>query len=142
MVLDAHEKTLHGTINMTRLYLRNRFHSIGARVAVRRCNRSCIICVRHAAEIPRQLMGDLPAVRVKVARPFYSTGADYAGPFRIKQGRGRPLLKAYIAVFVCMVYKAVHLEVKSDLTTAAFLAALDRFIALMAGQVRHKHIHR
>ena len=32
-------------------------------------------------------------------------------------------------VFICMTFKAVHLEVVSDQTTAAFKAALQRFIA-------------
>lgn len=136
LVLDAHDKTLHGPINMTRVYLRNRFHIIGARVAVRRCTRSCVVCARHAAIAPTQFMGDLPAVILNVARAFQSTGIDYAGPFRLKQGRGKAQAKAYVAVFVCMAYKAVHLELVSDLTTAAFLAALDRFIAVRAGQVQ------
>lgn len=34
-----------------------------------------------------------------------------------------------MAVFVCFATKAVHLEVVSDLTTEAFIAALKRFIA-------------
>ena len=34
-----------------------------------------------------------------------------------------------MAVFVCLVIKAVHLDVVSDLTTEGFLAALKRFIA-------------
>ena len=37
--------------------------------------------------------------------------------------------KTYVAVFVCFAVKAVHLELVSDLTTAAFIAALRRFIA-------------
>ena len=39
------------------------------------------------------------------------------------------LVKAYLALFVCLATKAVHLEIVSDLTTEAFLAALKRFIS-------------
>jgi len=37
--------------------------------------------------------------------------------------------KVYIAVFVCMNVKAVHLELVTDLSTDAFLAAFNRFVA-------------
>ena len=37
--------------------------------------------------------------------------------------------KCYIAIFVCYVTKAVHIEVVKSLTTKAFLAALQWFIA-------------
>ena len=38
-------------------------------------------------------------------------------------------MKIYVAIFVCLIVKAVHLEVVSDLTTDGFLAALKRFTA-------------
>jgi hypothetical protein len=37
--------------------------------------------------------------------------------------------KGYIAIFICFVIKAVHIELVTSLTTDAFLAALRRFIA-------------
>ena len=54
---------------------------------------------------------------------------DYAGPFHLKYGyvRKPTVIKAYL--FVCLTVKAVHLEVVSNLTTEAFIAALCRFIA-------------
>ena len=56
---------------------------------------------------------------------------DYAGPIQIKYGfvRKPTIVKAYICIFVSLSVKAVHLELVSDLTAEAFLAALRRFIA-------------
>ncbi len=58
-------------------------------------------------------------------------GVDYAGPVYIKLGAVRKptIIKAYVAVFVSLSVKAVHLEAVSDLTAEAFLACLRRFIA-------------
>ena len=59
------------------------------------------------------------------------TGIDFTGPFsiRMSKGRGAKSTKGYLAVFVCMAVRAVHLEVVSDLTTDAFLAAFAQFTA-------------
>jgi hypothetical protein len=76
-------------------------------------------------------MADLPSFRVTPARPFVHSGLDFGGPFYIKSSKlkGARAQKAYLCVIVCMATKAVHLELVSDLTTDAFLAALDRFVA-------------
>lgn len=79
----------------------------------------------------QQIMGDLPASRVCPSVPFFNTGIDFAGPISIKLSslRRAPTAKAYLCLFVCLATKAIHLEVVSDLTTRAFMAALKRFFS-------------
>lgn len=76
-------------------------------------------------------MGDLPAYRVQETLPFTFVGVDYAGYFHIKssQRRNAPYVKGYVAVFVCLTTRAVHLELVSDLSTEQFLKAFKRFIS-------------
>ena len=81
--------------------------------------------------LAHQLMGDLPAPRVTPARLFTTTGLDYAGPFpiRMSKGRGSRAFKGYMALFVCFVTRAIHLEPVSDLTSETFIAAYRRFVS-------------
>lgn len=75
-------------------------------------------------------MGQLPSTRVTpVLRPFINSGIDYAGPFHIKtwSRRAAKLYKAYIVLFVCQATSAIHLEIVTDYTAEAFLAAYRRF---------------
>ena len=87
-------------------------------------------CIRLKADTSKQLMGNLPAYRLQPSRPFERVGVDYAGPFLIKRSKGRCNVteKAYISLIICFTTKALHLELVSDLTIDAFVAAL-RFIS-------------
>lgn len=67
--------------------------------------------------------GLLPESRIRDAIAFEVTGIDYAGPLFLKDQ------KAYIYLFTCAVYRAVHLELVTSLSTEGFLEALRRFIA-------------
>ncbi|KAL0839990.1 hypothetical protein ABMA28_015317 [Loxostege sticticalis] len=92
----------------------------------------CLRCFRLKCQPAQTIMGDLPSSRVnKSCRPFVSVGVDFAGHFNMKSSklRNAKILKVYLCIFVCFTTKAVHLEVVSDLTTEAFLAALKRFVA-------------
>ena len=71
------------------------------------------------------MMGQLPPEQVTADMVFSTVGVDYAGPIPIKRGSThRPsIIKAYVAVFVSLTVKAVHLEAVSDLTARHFLPA-------------------
>lgn len=93
--------------------------------------RSCIKCLLFGASPMQQQMAPLPPERLLPGRPFAITGLDFAGPFPIlfSKGRGAKTTKGYVAIFVCFAIKAVHIEVVSDMTTEAFMAAYSRFTA-------------
>lgn len=75
-------------------------------------------------------MADLPIERVIPCPPFQKVGIDYCGPFYVAYPNRRSRsVKCFVAVFICLVVKAVHLELVSDLTTQAFLASLKRFVS-------------
>lgn len=77
-------------------------------------------------------------MRVTPSRPFLHSGVDFAGPFQVlmSKGRGSKTNKAYIAIFVCMVTKSIHLELVGDLTSESFIGAFKRFVA-RRGQCSH-----
>lgn len=76
-------------------------------------------------------MASLPSTRVAPARPFLPTAVDYSGLIKVRstKGRGHHSTNAYVALFVCRVTKAIHLEAISDLTSASFIAAYRRLTA-------------
>lgn len=125
-----HAELLHAGPQLMITTIRQRFWIMGARSVVRRAYHQCIRCFKSKPKLIIQPMAPLPTTRVNKARPFAISGVDYCGPVMIKAHHRRAApTKAFIAVFVCFVTRAVHLELVSDLSTAAFLAALRRFVS-------------
>lgn len=132
LIRHAHEMTCHGGNKVVEGWLRSRFWILSARKTVRVELHKCVRCFRFRAQTQKQLMGDLPAPRVTPSHAFHNeTGMDFAGPITIRVNSLRRVVsvKGYICLFVCLSTKAIHLELVSDLTTKAFLAALKRFFA-------------
>ena len=69
-------------------------------------------------------MGQLAFEEVSPDLPFSKVGMDYTGPFYIKLGcvRRPTIVKVYACLFVSLLVKDVHIEVVSDLMSAALLA--------------------
>lgn len=128
LIRDAHQKTNHGGTQLMLQYLRARYWIIGARRATKRITRNCPICFKLRMTTSEQLMASLPTFRTTPSRPFSKIGVDYAGPVMVRSGLGRlpKLTKAWIAVFICLATRAIHLELVGDASTDSFIAALRR----------------
>ncbi|XP_055714436.1 uncharacterized protein LOC129808690 [Phlebotomus papatasi] len=130
VALSEHQRLLHPGPQLSLSSLRQNFWPLNGRNLVRKIVRNCIVCTRVKPQATQQIMGDLPAPRVTHVLPFLHTGVDFTGHISIKRApRGKVFEKAYVAIFVCMSTKAVHLEVLTSLSTNAFLSAFKRFIS-------------
>lgn len=132
LIRQAHEiQTLHGGVQLTLRALRQQFWIIQARRQVTKLIGHCIVCYRTKKLLLKQQMAELPSFRTQQARPFTFVGCDYAGPFHTKlnHSRNAKTSKGYIAVFICLTTKAMHLELVPDMTTAEFVMSLENFIA-------------
>ncbi|XP_058446352.1 uncharacterized protein LOC131427302 [Malaya genurostris] len=119
---------MHGGPNLLLSTIRQRFWPLRGRELARSIVHRCVTCVRARPRSMEQLMGDLPPVRVNKAFPFENVGVDFAGPVFLKPpSRKAAPLKAYVAVYVCLAVKAVHLDLVPDMTTNGFIASLHRF---------------
>ncbi|GFX81292.1 uncharacterized protein TNCV_1829291 [Trichonephila clavipes] len=116
---------------LTLCCIRQKFWIPSGRGVVGRLLSKCQTCFRFKAKSGEQLMGNLPANRLSAGRAFLNVGIDFGGPFITKPNvsRSKVKLKSYLALFICMATKAVHLEVVSDLSADAFMAAFLRFIS-------------
>lgn len=112
LVRTKHIQHLHANATLLSSMLLQQFWIIGLKNLVKQIIHRCIICFRNKAQAGWQLMGNLPASRITPSRAFSNVWVDYAGPVSIKMSKRRnsPAEKAYIALFVCMVSKAIHLE--------------------------------
>ncbi|XP_024874730.1 uncharacterized protein LOC112456432 [Temnothorax curvispinosus] len=120
---------MHGGTQLTLATIRNEYWIIGGRAPVRSFILNCVKCARYRQRRAQQLMGQLPVERITPSRAFLHSGIDYAGPIPLKTWRGKNArtYKGYIALFVCEATSAVHIELVTDYTTEAFIAAYKRF---------------
>jgi hypothetical protein len=138
IVEQAHIENLHSGVEGTLAALRQNYWIISPRSLIRQVIHRCNSCFPCNPKRVTQIMGDLPACRLESNRPFLISRVDYLGPILIKEstGRGKRNVKAYVSIFICLVTKAVHLELVGNLTTESFLGALHRLIARRS-HVRH-----
>ncbi|XP_035207870.1 uncharacterized protein LOC118182603 [Stegodyphus dumicola] len=126
-----HKKYLHigaqGLLHQVRL----KYWPIHGKGLARKIVHACVICFKNKPIAASQVMGNLPTERITPTSPFLNCGVDFCGPFHVQfKGQRKGIFpKIYVAVFICLSTKAIHLEVVTDLTSEAFIAALKRFCA-------------
>ena len=129
-----HVMSGHGGKEHTLSLIRQQYWIIGARQAVRKQLRECVVCRLRDAKPVGQRMANLPCDRITPGDPPFSyVGVDVFGPFNVK--RGRSTEKRYGCLFTCLKIRAVHIEVLHSLDTDSFINALQRFIC-RRGQVK------
>lgn len=132
LIRYTHVNSLHAGTQFTLANLRQRYWVLSGRRLIQEVLSKCVRCHRNKGTTATQLMADLPPVRVnRTHRPFVHSGVDLCGPFmmRTSKRRGSQITKGYVALFICMTVKAVHLEPVIDLSSEAFLMAFQRFVS-------------
>ena len=126
-----HSKHLHANSQLLSSIIRTKFWIPRINNATRTCINKCIKCIRFNGKVQQQVMANLPKTRIVPNPPFFITGVDYMGPINIKCSCDKKsfTFKAYIAIFVCFVTKAIHIELIANLSSLAFINALRRFIS-------------
>ncbi|XP_055527660.1 uncharacterized protein LOC129720235 [Wyeomyia smithii] len=131
VVRAYHVELLHAPQQLLLNALQRRYSLVHGRSTVRWVIRRCVTCFKAKPVTMQQMMGNLPKSRLEGGYTFRNTGVDFCGPVYARQQNKRSTVvyKAYVAVFVCFATKAIHLELVSNLTADAFIAALQRFIS-------------
>lgn len=128
---NEHERLFHAGPQLLLASVRERVWPTHGKSLAKRVVHECVACFRANPKPTTPIMGNLPKDRVTPSTPFTTTGIDYAGPFlvRDRRGRGYKCYKCYICIFVCFSTKAIHIELVSSLEAQAFIVALRRFTA-------------
>ncbi|GFV20470.1 integrase catalytic domain-containing protein [Trichonephila clavipes] len=121
---EEHVKAMRAGSSILRARLKEKFWIIRAKRLVKQVLSECVICKSYKAKHVEVPFAPLPRDRVTQTKVFEVTGVDYAGSFYLKSKA-----KAWIVLFTCAVYRAVHFELVQSLTTNTFIQALRRFIA-------------
>ena len=131
LIFETHKELLHAGLQLTLTTLRWKYWIVKGRSAVKSVLNKCFTCKRYSGKPCSQQMGHLPSPRVTANKPFFKAGIDYAGPIKVRlsKTRGNVTQKGYIAIYVCMSTRTIHLEVVEDYFSQAYIAAFQRFVS-------------
>ncbi|UYV78540.1 hypothetical protein LAZ67_16001938, partial [Cordylochernes scorpioides] len=124
IVKSVHEKMYHCGAQTLRSVLREKFWIPKARQLVRHVIHKSPRCRRFETKRVDVPEASLPQHRVRDVVVFEVTGIDLGGPSYLEDGQ-----KVWFVIFTCGVYRAVHLELVTSLSTEALVGAVERFVA-------------
>ena len=112
----------------------NGFHVLNGKSIIRNFLSDCNMCKRLRGPMMTQQMASLPRDRLEEVPPFCNTGLDVWGPVIISEKRATRSTsaqrKVWVLILVCLVSRAVHVEIIPSLDTTAFRNGLQRFISV------------
>lgn len=126
LIVDVHNSNCHAGTQILMSILRKQYWILGGRRTIRAVLSSCVVCKRFLSKRMEVAPNPLPEARVNNAKIFEVTGVDLAGPLRIKSDNNGTK-KVWVCLFTCAVYRAVRLELVSNISTDSFIQALKRF---------------
>ena len=129
IILNEHLQAGHAGPAYTLMLSRQRFWIIFGIGSVKHYIAECGECALRKAKPIRQLMADLPSLRVTIAnKPFQICGTDFLGPILYRQNRSE--CKAWGLLFTCLSTRCLHVEIVTGLDLNNFLLAFLRFTNL------------
>jgi len=105
-------------------HLREKFWIILLRKIIKKVISNCVICKKQKTKRMISESPPLPPDCARDARVFEIIGIDFTGSLFLRGGG-----KGWIYIFTCAVYRAVHFELATTLSTQGFTECLRRFIA-------------
>ncbi|OXA44276.1 hypothetical protein Fcan01_20417 [Folsomia candida] len=124
LIREEHILNQHAGVQFLMGRIREKCWILQGRRAIKKVVSACVTCRRFTTKKPCVPPASLPEDRVKTAQAFQITGVDLAGPIIL-----RNQTKCWMVLFTCAVYRCVHLELVTSLSTEDFLMALWRFIS-------------
>lgn len=130
IIATYHRMYLHSGLHTLKAMIRQRFWVISLHGAIKKFLKTCVKCLKFSVRTHQPLMSNLPQARLLQCRVFSKVGVDVGGPIKVKTSKLRKaqIVKGYMCLFICLVYRAVHIEFLEDLSTPAMGACIERFI--------------
>ncbi|CAG7725842.1 unnamed protein product, partial [Allacma fusca] len=123
LIMSVHEELSHCGVQLLMNKVRQKFWITKSRKIIKRVISKCVKCRRFQVKPVEGIPAPLPEDWVRDAYVFEVTGIDLAGPLYL---RDKP--KSWVVLFTCAVYRAVHFELVSSLSTECFLQSFRRFV--------------
>ena len=133
LLLYVHQNNHHCGREQLLALSSERYWIVNRRYLARKVIYNCLCCKRQRVKLQPQLMADLPLERLSYLQPPFSfTGVDYFGPVIVKRGHRTRYLpghnKRYVCLFNCLTFRAIHLEVREDMSTDSFMHCVDLYL--------------
>ena len=109
-----HQETKHSLPSTLLAVLFETYHVIGAKTIAEQVSHSCITCQKAYAKAAWQQMGQLPVKKTNQFLPSTPQVLTWQVTSCATEKLCKPKIKIYACLFVCLVTRAVNLELLSD----------------------------